>query len=373
MCATAARRCEMSQRSFRRQVGQFAIAGFDGHALPDDLRRLAQEFDLGGVILFARNVDSPEQVAELAREVGALRRDWPLWVSVDQEGGRVARLRDPFTEWPPMQVLGRSGDAVLARRFAAALAAELDAVGVTLDYAPVLDIHSNPKNPVIGDRALSDDPDVVARLGVAIIETLQSRGIAACGKHFPGHGDAGQDSHHELPVLDLDPALLRERELAPFRAAIAADVALVMTGHVLVPSLDAESPATLSRRIVHDLLRDELGYQGLVATDDLEMKAIAGTYGIEEAAVAAVGATVDLLLLCGTDVTRQAAALEALIHAAESGDLSMRELEAALGRQRRAKERYLAGRRSSDADGRLLERIGLADAQAVAAEMARHA
>ena len=150
---------------------------------------MSREFDLGGVILFGRNVEAPEQVAQLTYDAQALTREWPLWVSVDQEGGRVARLRAPFTQWPPMRTLGRSGDAQLAERFARALASELTAVGVSLDYAPVLDVHTNPHNPVIGDRALSDDPEVVARLGATIIRTLQAHGLAACGKHFPGHGD----------------------------------------------------------------------------------------------------------------------------------------------------------------------------------------
>src|SRR6185437_3312413 len=163
-----------------------AIVGFDGHDVPADVRSLAKEFDLGGVIFFARNVESPEQVADLSRQSQGLATEIPLWVSVDQEGGRVARLKHPFTEWPPMMTLGRANDERLAERFAHALAAELKAVGISLDYAPVLDVHTNPKNPVIGDRALAERAEDVARLGVAIVRTLQAEGIAACGKHFPG-------------------------------------------------------------------------------------------------------------------------------------------------------------------------------------------
>src|SRR5688572_16758556 len=154
-----------------------------------EIRSLAREFSLGGVILFSRNIEAPEQVAELSYDMQQLAGETPLWVSVDQEGGRVARLKRPFTEWPPMAVLGRSGNTELASRFATALAAELEAVGVSLDYAPVLDIHTNPANPVIGDRALAEDAEAVARLGAAIVHGLQDGGVAACGKHFPGHGD----------------------------------------------------------------------------------------------------------------------------------------------------------------------------------------
>ena len=251
------------------------MQGSTAAALPIELRSLAREFGLGGVILFARNIVEPEQVAELAYEAARLVPELPAWVSVDQEGGRVARLKAPFTEWPPMATLGRSGDAALAERFARALASELKAVGITLDYAPVLDIHTNPKNPVIGDRALAETAEAVGRLGAAIIRTLQAEGIAACGKHFPGHGDTSTDSHLELPLVEHPPERLREVEFEPFRAAVAADVATIMTAHVLVPSLDEQVPATLSKRIV-GMLRGELNYQGVILSDDLEMKAVAG-------------------------------------------------------------------------------------------------
>src|SRR6187397_1020623 len=168
----------MSPSALRRQIGQLLIAGFNGHQIPPELRSLAKAFGLGGVILFARNVAEPEQVAELSFEAARLVPELPVWVSVDQEGGRVARLKAPFTEWPPMATLGRSGDTTLAERFARALAAELRSVGITLDYAPVLDIHTNPKNPVIGDRALAEQARTVADLGATIVRVLQSEGVA---------------------------------------------------------------------------------------------------------------------------------------------------------------------------------------------------
>src|SRR5438874_2969329 len=268
----------MSPSTLRHQIGQLLLAGFNGHQIPPELRSLAKEFGLGGVILFARNVAEPEQVAELSFDASRLVPDLPVWVSVDQEGGRVARLKKPFTEWPPMATLGRSGDVGLAIRFAAALAAELKAVGITLDYAPVLDVHTNASNPVIGDRALAEKAQDVARLGAAIVSTLQAEGIAACGKHFPGHGDTATDSHHELPLVEHPPERLREVEFLPFKAAIEARVATIMTAHVLVPSLDEARPATLSKRIVTGLLREELRYDGVIVSDDLEMKALANDY-----------------------------------------------------------------------------------------------
>jgi beta-N-acetylhexosaminidase len=360
--------------SLRRQIGQLLIAGFNGAALPIELRSLAREFGLGGVILFARNIVEPEQVAELAYEAARLVPDLPGWVSVDQEGGRVARLKAPFTEWPPMATLGRSGDVALAERFARALASELKAVGITLDYAPVLDIHTNPKNPVIGDRALAETAELVGRLGAAIIRVLQAEGLAACGKHFPGHGDTSTDSHLELPLVEHPPERLREVEFAPFRAAVEADVATIMTAHVLVPSLDEEMPATLSTRIV-GILREELGYQGVILSDDLEMKAIAGTYSVPDAAVRAIAAGCDSVLICSGDHDAQAGALEALVHAVEEERIPRARIDDALRRQQRAKERFLAAQAAVKPKGgkALRQALGLAQHQAIAGEMARFA
>lgn len=364
----------MTRRQIRHHIGQLAIAGFTGHSIPSDLRLLAREFDLGGIILFARNVEAPEQVAELSREAQSLAQDLPLWVSVDQEGGRVARLKAPFTTWPPMATLGRSGDEQLAARFARALAAELKAVGISLDYTPVLDIHTNPRNPVIGDRALAERADDVARLGRAIITALQTEGIAACGKHFPGHGDTSTDSHHELPLVEHPPDRLEAVELVPFRAAIEAGVASIMTAHILIPALDEERPATLSPAIVDGLLKKSLGYTGLVLSDDLEMRAIGAKYGIPEATVAAVAAGCDAVLMCGAEQEPQVAALEALIRATEDGSLPVKRVEDALARHRRVKERFLAPAYPRPLTGAALRAaLGRDEHQAVAAEMARFA
>jgi beta-N-acetylhexosaminidase len=365
----------VSPVGLRRQIGQLLIAGFDGHQLPVELKSLAREFGLGGVILFARNVADPEQVAELCYESARLVPDLPLWVSVDQEGGRVARLKAPFTEWPPMATLGRAGDVGLAERFARALALELKAVGFTLDYTPVLDVLTNPKNPVIGDRALAEKADDVARLGSAIVRTLQAEGIAASGKHFPGHGDTSADSHFELPLVEHPPERLREVEFVPFRAAIAAGVATIMTAHVLVPALDEKRPASLSRAVVTDILRKELRYEGVIISDDLEMKAIAIEYTPPAAAVMAIEAGCDAMLICSGNTDAKAAALEAILHAVEDERLSITRVEDALKRQQRAKERFLtAAVAPRPPTGRALRQLlGRDEHRAIAAEMARFA
>jgi beta-N-acetylhexosaminidase len=363
----------VSPIALRRQIGQLLIAGFNGHQIPQELRSLAREFSLGGIIFFARNVADPEQVAEVAFEASQLVPDLPLWVSVDQEGGRVARLKSPFTEWPPMATLGRSGDEKLAERFARALASELKAVGITLDYAPVLDILTNPKNPVIGDRALADRAEDVARLGTTIIRTLQGEGIAACGKHFPGHGDTSTDSHFELPLVEHPPDRLRQVEFLPFKAAIDAGVATLMTAHVFVPSLDDKRPATLSKRIVTDILRNELKFDGVIFSDDLEMKAVARDYPVPTAAVLAIEAGCDGALICSGDHQTQAAACEAMVHAIEQDRLRLARVEDALRGQQLAKERFLTTSVAArPLTGRALRTaLGREQHQAVAAEMAR--
>jgi beta-N-acetylhexosaminidase len=361
-------------RDVRRHIGQLAMVGFNGHSLPAEVRQIAREFDLGGVVFFARNVQEPEQVADLSRESQALASEIPLWVSVDQEGGRVARLKRPFTEWPPMQTLGRAGDEALAERFARALATELKAVGISLDYTPVLDVLTNPKNPVIGDRALAERAEDVARLGSSIIRTLQAEGIAACGKHFPGHGDTSVDSHFDLPLVEHPPDRLEAVEFVPFKAAIAADVACIMTAHILIPALDPEHPATLSRAIIDGWLRKKLGFTGVILTDDMSMKAISSRYGLAEASVRAIAAGCDGVLMCAPQPDDQLAALEAIIYAVEQGRIPQTRVEDALSRQRKAKERFLASSRARPASGAALRAmLGRDDHQAIAAEMARFA
>jgi beta-N-acetylhexosaminidase len=283
--------------SLDRDVAGLFCVGFHGTAPSPEVLELVRR-GVHGVVLFARNVVDAEQVAALVAALkGAAGR--PLLVSVDQEGGRVARLRAPqgFTELPPMRALGDVGDEDLARATGALLGAELRAVGIDQDYAPVVDVDTNPANPVIGDRAFSRDPAAVGRLGAALAQGLQSAGVAACAKHFPGHGDTSQDSHKDLPRLPHALERLEEVELAPFRALARAGVASVMTAHVVFEALDPARPATLSPAVMR-LLRERVGFDGCAISDDLEMKAVAEHYPLEEAAPGAVAAGVDALLVC---------------------------------------------------------------------------
>jgi len=364
---------QMSPRALRQHIGQLLVAGFHGHSLTPELRSLAREFSLNGIVLSGRNVEEPEQVADLTREIASLGGELPAWSAVDQEGGRVAVLERGFTTWPPMATLGRAGEPELARRFARALARELRAVGITLDFAPVLDILTNPKNGDLGDRALADAPDVVALLATPIIEELQAGGVGACGKHFPGLGDVSESSPQELRFLEHPPERLRAIELEPFRAAIAANVAAIMTAHVLVLSLDEERPASLSSRVVTDVLRHELGFDGVVLSDDLEEQALRARWNTPDAAVQAIAAGCDAVVVSSPNHDLHAATLEALIYAVEQERLPWTRVDDAFARHRRMKERFLAGR--MPAGRRIPARGQLASDEhaAVAEEMARFA
>ena len=334
-----------------RRVGERFMVGFDGQAASPDVKRMIREYGVGHVVLFERNVDAPEQVAELVRELQGVARDaghaLPLLVAVDQEGGRVARLREPWTIWPPMRAVGRTGSEDIARKVGAALAAELLACGIRYNFAPDVDVDTNPNNPIIGDRSFGDDPDLVGRMGAAMIRGLQEAGVAACAKHFPGHGDTDVDSHVDLPTVDHPRSRLEEVELRPFRMAIEAGVATIMTAHVLVRSLDEAVPATLSPRVVGGLLRKELKYDGVIVSDDLEMKAVAKRWGVGPSAVKAAAAGCDLLPVCAT-TEAQVEAIESVIRAVEDETLSRGSMDDACLRIRRLKERYLLPYRDPD-------------------------
>jgi beta-N-acetylhexosaminidase len=326
-----------------RKAGQRLMVGFEGKEPSGDVRALIRDYGVGHVILFARNVADPEQVAELVRELQEIARDaghdLPLFVAVDQEGGRVARLKAPWTVWPPLRAVGRLGSEDHARRLGQALAIELRACGIRWDLAPVVDVDTNPNNPVIGDRAFGEDPDLVGRLGAALIEGLQETGVAACAKHFPGHGDTELDSHLDLPVVVHPRSRLEDVEMRPFRAAVAAGAASIMTAHVLYPELDERLPATLSPNIV-GLLREGLKYEGVIVSDDLEMKAVAKRWRAGEAAVLAAEAGCDLIAVSKTP-DAQVEALEALVRVTEGAPVLAEGILDPGDRIRRIKQRFL--------------------------------
>jgi len=312
------------------------MPGFVGTELPDWLAARLRA-GLGGVCIFGGNVSSRAQLRELTAAIYAANPD--ALIAIDEEGGDVTRLYyDKGSPYPGNAILGRIDDVALTEEVAATVGWQLRRTGVNLTFAPDVDINSNPDNPVIGVRSFGTDPALVARHSAAWIRGLQSTAVAVSAKHFPGHGDTAQDSHLALPVVDLPLDQLRERELVPFVAAIEAGAQTIMTSHILLPQLDADNPATFSPRILQGLLRDELGFRGVIVSDALDMVGASGELGIPEAAVRAIAAGCDLLCI-GTDNTDEqlgdiAAALEAAVadgrlDAARLGDAGTRNGELA--------------------------------------------
>ncbi|AKT41073.1 beta-N-acetylhexosaminidase [Chondromyces crocatus] len=320
--------------------GQLVVGGFRS---TEPSKRFLDELSAGrrgGAILFRRNLPDLATASRTCHALlDAAPSGMPPFIGLDQEGGRVARMPAPVLKLPAARVLGQTGDIGLIRRAARAVAEELHAAGFNLNFAPVLDVDSNPRNPVIGDRSFSHDPAWVAAAGVAFIEGMQEGGVLACGKHFPGHGDTDTDSHLALPRLAHDRARLDDIELPPFRAAARAGVASMMTAHLVVDALDPGVPATLSRAVCTDLLRGEIGFEGVLFTDDLEMAAISALHRVEDAAVASIAAGCDVVLVC-SDEDAQARVHAALVAHAERDSAFRARCTEAGTRSLAARRRY---------------------------------
>jgi beta-N-acetylhexosaminidase len=349
----------MSER-LERLVAVSLFPGFAGLQPPDWVRRRLAG-GLGGVVLYARNVEGREQLAELTAALRAERPD--VLVAIDEEGGDVTRLEaSAGSSYPGNAALGAVDDVELTEQVAAALGADLREFGVNLDFAPVADVNTNPANPIIGIRSFGAEPELVARHVAAFVRGLQGAGVAACAKHFPGHGDTHADSHLELPTVDADLETFSAQALPPFRAAVEAGVQSIMTAHIRVPAFD-ETPATMSRAILHDLLRSELGFEGMVVTDALEMRAISATAGVEEGAVRALDAGADALCL-GHDLGDESveSITGAVLEAVRSGRLLESTLVEAADRVRRVADwvSHATSRDRSPVDvGRLAARRAL--------------
>jgi beta-N-acetylhexosaminidase len=354
----------------RDDVGQLLWVGFAGTTLPDGLRARLDAGAVGATILFKRNlvIDQvagngavPHEVIDLDALValtGDLHRSapdgTPALVAVDQEGGLVQRVRAPATMWPPMMAhdgLPAGEDERVAQDVGRAIGQELRALGFDIDFAPVLDVHTNPQNPIIGERAFGRDATTAARRALAFARGLDEAGLLSCGKHFPGHGDTDTDSHLELPKIDHAWDRLEAIELAPFRLAAKAGLPMIMTAHVVFAALDPTRPATLSEQVVTGLLRQQLGYRGVIVSDDLDMRAIAGHMGVDVAAVQAIRAGCDVLLLC-RDEHYQAQAEEALIRACERDSAFRARVGEAATRVRAMKRAHAANQQRHPALGR---------------------
>jgi beta-N-acetylhexosaminidase len=311
-------------------IGQQIVIGLQSTSLHSDEADFIVSHNIGGVILFKRNVESPEQVRALCAELQSLRNRMPdkapLFISVDMEGGRVHRMKPPFTQWPALSRVGKIDSASVAFRFAQCMGHELRAVGINLDFAPCVDIFTNPENTVIGDRALSTLPEPVARLGSALVRGYLKADVIACAKHFPGHGNTLVDSHFGLPVEQKSLEELEACELEPFKSVFRARVDLVMAAHIMYPKIDPDWPASLSEIFLKNVLRGRLRYREMVITDDLDMKALTLNHSREDIAVRALQAGANILLYCN-EPDSPPIALGAIYKALTDGTLDRKIVE----------------------------------------------
>lgn len=317
------------------KIGQLFVIGLRDKVLTQDEAEFIIKNNIGGVILFSRNVDSPEQVHALCRQIQSLRhksRDkLPLFIGIDQEGGRVARLSSSFTQWPSASYLGKLDSTSVAFKFALSMGAEMRAVGINLDFAPCVDVSTNPENKVIGDRALSRDPEQVAKLASALVRGYIKSGVIPCAKHFPGHGNTLIDSHDDLPIESADLERLRSVELVPFKKVFRARLDMVMTSHIQFPKIDPKLPVSLSEIFIKQILRGELRYRGLVITDDLGMGAIAKNFATPDVPVLALHAGCDILLYCN-DFDAPAIALESVSKAVRDHKITAKQIDESYNR-----------------------------------------
>lgn len=308
------------------KVGQLLFIGLKGTSLTAEEKKFIIDSNIGGVVLFGRNISTLDALIELTTELHSLKSQRhdksPLYVGIDMEGGRVARLKDPFTIWPPLKKLGDLDSASTAFTLAENMGEELKAAGINVNFAPCADILTNPKNEVIGDRSLGNDAEHVAKLSSALVRGYIKSGIIPCPKHFPGHGDTLLDSHHDLPIQkETDLETLKNREMVPFKRALRARAQMIMTAHILFPKVDPDWPATLSKIFVTDILKKEFRYKELIVTDDLDMKALRNRYSVDVIATRALEAGANMLLYCN-EPESHFAGLEAVIKAVKDKKLS---------------------------------------------------
>ncbi|MBB6024436.1 beta-N-acetylhexosaminidase [Paenibacillus sp. JGP012] len=325
----------LGQMSLRDKIGQMLLCGFHGTEPEGEVEKLLRGYPIGGVVYFARNVVSPEQVERLSsglQDIAQASGTVPLWIAIDQEGGMVARITQGIALMPGQMAIAAAGSTQDAYEAARISGMELKSMGINMNFAPVLDVNNNANNPVIGVRSFGESPEAVAEFGAATIGGFQNAGIAATAKHFPGHGDTDTDSHLDLPVITHDRARVNQVELAPFRAAIVEGVDAMMSAHIYFPALEPDRlPVTLSHSVLTGLLRKELGYEGIIVTDCMEMNAIAVHYGTVDAAVLAVEAGADMVLISHT-AQLQMEAFAALENAVSSGRISERRINESVKR-----------------------------------------
>ncbi len=320
------------------QLGQLIFTGIKGTSLLPEEKTFIEKEDIGGVILFSQNFESPAQLAELTNQIQTLRKEYPLFIAVDHEGGRVIRFKTHFTQFPSMLDISLTDSPKLCFEMTRIIAMELKACGVNLNLAPVCDIFTNPKNKVIGDRAFGSTEEIVSKFITAMIRGLQTHELLSCAKHFPGHGDTSKDSHYDLPYVTKSLDELKQQEFQPFIKAVKARVELIMMAHLVVDAIDKELPTSLSPK-AYEIIRRDFKYNKLIITDDMQMKAIEDHFSVEEAAVRAIVAGADLIEYRDMEYAQRA--LEALKEASKTKKLKNTAVTEKLNRILEAKKLYL--------------------------------
>ncbi|WP_342505516.1 beta-N-acetylhexosaminidase [Sporosarcina sp. FSL K6-2383] len=331
----------IDQMTLAEKVGQLLVIGVEGTSFSDEMDNLIRNYHVGGVIVMGKNVSTAAEMLQLINNIKQTNEPnkIPLFMSVDEEGGRVSRLPAGISKLPEAAKMGKQNDKTISYRAGNYVAEVLHEFGYNMNFAPVLDINNNPKNPVIGDRSLGADPELVGRLGVATMHGMMDNGIISVVKHFPGHGDTVVDSHKALPKVEVTLERLRNVELVPFQQAIDKGADAVMVAHILFPALDPDYPSSMSEAIITDLLRDDMQFDGIVITDDLTMGAIANDYTVPEAAVQSFISGSDLLLIVnGYD--NQINTVNALVAAIEAGEITEERLNESVKRILTLKEKY---------------------------------
>lgn len=346
----------------QKKLGECFIIGIEGKTLADDTSAFLSQAGIGGVILFTDNYESPEQLVQLTNSIQDCRTQQPLWIAVDQEGGRVQRFKDPFTIIPTARELGATNSPKLIFEVAEVIAKELAAVGINLNFTPVVDIDTNPNNPIIGDRAYGTDAEQVCKMITGVVRGHVVAKVQPCVKHFPGHGDTDTDSHLELPRIRATLDSLKDREFKPFVRAFKSRGAMVMTAHIVCENIDPELPATLSPKILQEILREQLRYSRIIISDDMEMKAITDHFGVDEAPLMAKKAGCDLLIYRTEKAARHA--YEVLHRALDQGNLDPKNVIESADRSQNLKKDFFEKYTPADA-GQAKTLIGCAAHQEV--------
>lgn len=330
---------KIKKMTLDEKIGQMIIAGFNGKVLNEEVDYVLKEMKVGGIILFSRNIETSNQLKKLISDIKNSNKNEPLFISIDEEGGRVSRLPSDVTKFESSREIGDRGNVSYAYENGKKLGETLKEHSINMDFAPVLDIHSNPKNTVIGDRAFGTDEKIVSSMGIATMKGLKEKGAIPVVKHFPGHGDTQVDSHFGLPIVRKSLKDLEKFELVPFKEAIDKGCDAVMVSHIVMEKIDSENPATLSKKVINDLLRDKMNFSGLVITDDMNMKAISDSISIEKASVKSINAGSDIILI-GSGINTTKAVIEEIKLAVENNEIKEERIDESVYRILSLKEKY---------------------------------